>query len=111
MNKAFFLAVLAYLLPTFPLGYIWHLRLFRRHYDALEIYREQVIIPFGLASMIVQAVIFAFLYPRIFDTSPDAWLTSAASFAGIFGLIAWSFTTLPVAAKYKMRSVRSFLVL
>jgi hypothetical protein len=29
----------------------------------------------------------------------------------ICGLLAWSFTTLPVAAKYKMTSVGSFLVL
>jgi hypothetical protein len=36
---------------------------------------------------------------------------SAAAFGATFGLIAWSFTTLPVAAKYRMASVRSFLLL
>ena len=30
---------------------------------------------------------------------------------GVFALLAWSFTTLPVAAKYRMSSVADFLVL
>jgi hypothetical protein len=70
-----------------------------------------VIIPFGLASMVLQALLFAWIYPRLFSTGRDAWLTSAAAFGATFGLIAWSFTTLPVAAKYRMASVRSFLAL
>jgi hypothetical protein len=74
-------------------------------------YREQVIIPFGLASMVIQATAFAWLYPRLFDTSRDAWLRGALGFGLIFGVLAWSFTTLPVAAKYRMTSVRSFLFL
>ena len=111
MGTNFWLAVAAYLVPTFPLGYFWHLTTFKVQYERLDIYRAQVIIPFGLASMLVQALFFAWAYPRLFDTSRDAWLASAAAFAGVFGLLAWSFTTLPVAAKYRMASVRSFLVL
>jgi hypothetical protein len=70
-----------------------------------------VIIPFGLASMLVQAALFGWLYPRVFDTARDAWVASAAEFGLVFGLLAWSFTTLPVAAKYRMSSIRSFLLL
>ena len=111
MRHQFWLAVAAYLVPTFPLGYFWHLTTFRERYDQLRMYREQVIIPFGLASMVAQAVAFAWLYPRLFSTSRDAWLQGAMSFGIVFGILAWSFTTLPVAAKYRMTSVRSFLLL
>jgi hypothetical protein len=111
MDHRFWLAVAAYLLPTFPLGYLWHLTTFREQYARLEIYRPRVIIPFGLASMFLQALLFAWIYPRLFNTNHDAWLASAAAFGATFGLIAWSFTTLPVAAKYRMASVRSFLLL
>lgn len=111
MESRFWLAVAAYLVPTFPLGYIWHLKTFRDRYQRLEIYRDDVIIPLGLGSMLTQAFIFAWVYPRLFDTSHDAWLTSALAFAGIFGALAWSFTTLPVAAKNRMASVRGFLAL
>jgi hypothetical protein len=103
--------VAAYLLPTFPLGYFWHLTTFRDRYERLEMYRTQVIIPFGLASMVVQALAFAWLYPHLFSTGRDAWLRGAVGFGVLFGTLAWSFTTLPVAAKYRMTSVRSFLLL
>jgi hypothetical protein len=111
MGRPFWFAVLAYLVPTFPLGYVWHLKTFKAQYDRLGLYRDQVVIPLGLASMIVQALLFAWLYPRIFSTSREAWLHGAAGFALVFGGLAWSFTTLPVAAKYRMTSVRTFMLL
>jgi hypothetical protein len=101
----------AYLVPTFPLGYAWHLVAFREHYERLGLYRAQVIIPFGLGSMFVQAALFAWLYPRVFSTGRDVWVSSGAAFALVFGVLGWPFTTLPVAAKYKMSSIRSFLLL
>ena len=107
----FWLGVAAYLLPTFPLGYVWHLVLFQEQYHALQLYRPDVIIPFGLASMMVQALLFSWLYPRVFLTARDAWITSATRFFAVFSVLAWSFTTLPVAAKYQMTSVASFLTL
>jgi hypothetical protein len=111
MKKSFWLSVLAYLLPTFPLGYAWHLVTFKDAYDRLDLYRTEVIIPFGLASMVVQAVIFAWMYPRLFSTRREDWLASALRFAGVFAPLAWSFTTLPVAAKYRMSSVLDFMML
>jgi hypothetical protein len=111
MQKSFWLSVLAYLLPTFPLGYAWHLVTFKEAYDRLELYRAEVLIPLGLASMLMQAVLFAWAYPRLFSTRREDWLTSALRFGGVFALLAWSFTTLPVAAKYQMNSVVDFLKL
>ena len=111
MDRSYWLAVAAYLLPTFPLSYIWHLTAFCEQYERLGLYRAQVIIPFGLSSMLVQAALFAWLHPRAFSTGRDVWMTSGVKFGLVFGLLAWSFTTLPVAAKYKMSSVRSFMML
>jgi hypothetical protein len=105
------LAAAAYLLPTFPLGYVWHLVLFKDQYHQLQLYRPDVIIPLGLATMIIQSLLFAWIYPRLFTTRRDAWLSSAARFFIVFSILAWSFTTLPVAAKYQMTSVSSFLML
>jgi len=45
MRKSFWLAVLAYLVPTFPLGYFWHLVTFADRYHRLEMYQDDVIIP------------------------------------------------------------------
>jgi hypothetical protein len=109
MNHHFWLAFLAYLLPSFPLGYFWHLKAFKPQYDRLEIYRPQPVIPLGLASMIVQGLVYAWVYPRLFDTSPSLWLVSAVYFAAFFGILAWSLAVLPVAAKNRMASVNAFL--
>lgn len=109
MSKAYWTAVAAYLGPTFPLGYAWHLVAFHDRYDRLAMYRADVIIPFGLASMIAQGLIFAWMYPRLCSTRRADWARSAARFFVVVGALAWSFTTLPVAAKYRMTSVIDFM--
>lgn len=101
----------AYVLPTFPLGYFWHLSTFKSAYDSLQIYRPDVIIPMGLASMLIQGLIFAYLYPKLFSTERDQWHTSALKFFMVFGGLAWSFLVLPVAAKVNMTSVSTFMAL
>lgn len=111
MCKSFWLAVLAYLLPTFPLGYFWHLVTFADQYQQLVMYREQVIIPFGVMSMAIQALLFAWGYPRLFGAGAGQWLRGAVGFGIFFGALAWSFAVLPVAAKYRMSSVQDFLML
>ena len=62
-------------------------------------------------SMIIQALVFAWVYPKLFSTRREDWLASAGRFALVFGTLAWSFMTLPVAAKYNMTSVADFLKL
>ena len=109
MTRAFWLSVLSYLLPTFPLGYVWHLVAFADNYGRLELYRSDVIIPFGLTAMSLQALLFSWAYPRLFRR--DDWAGSALKFFAVFGVLAWSFATLPVAAKYRMTSVADFLLL
>lgn len=111
MKARFLLAVLGYVLPTFPLGILWHLVTFGEAYQRLDLYREDMIFPLGLASMLVQGVIFAWAYPRLFDTARAAWLRSALGFAATFAPLAISFAVLPTAAKYHMNSVADFLAL
>lgn len=109
--RAFWLGFLAYLVPTFPLGYFWHLSVFAASYDRLEIFRSDVIIPLGLASMIIQGAVFSWAYPRLFPPERTTWASGAIGFGAIFGVLAWSFVVLPVAAKYRMTSVADFMIL
>lgn len=109
MNRSFWLAALAYLVPTFPLGYLWHLSVFADRYRELAMYRDDVLIPLGLGSMILQALIYAWAYPRLFGNHD--WRSGAIRFGLVFGALAWSLAVLPVAAKYRMSSVSGFLAL
>jgi hypothetical protein len=99
--------LLAYLVPTFALGFVWHLKLFHARYHALRIYRPDVIIPFGFLSMLIQGVVFAWAYPRLV-AAPET-IAGGLAFAAGAGLVSWSFTTLAVAAKHPMTSVRDYV--
>ncbi|MBF0292401.1 MAG: hypothetical protein HQK86_09625 [Nitrospinae bacterium] len=111
MSRPFWVAFCAYLLPTFPLGYFWHLVVFGEEYHNLHMYRDDVIVPMGISSMIIQALFYAWAYPRLFSATAGDWKTGALRFGLVFFALAWSFTALPVAAKYKMASVQDFMVL
>lgn len=101
--------LLAYLIPTFAIGYFWHLKWFHDRYRQLNIYRAEPIIPLGFSSMLVQGCIVAYVYPRL-ATSPASF-TDAFAFSAGAALLSWSFTTLAVAAKHSIASVRSYLAL
>ena len=107
----FILAVLAYLVPTFALGFVWHLVLFEQYYEALAIYRSNIIIPFGFLSMLIQAVIFARIYERTFAQREGAFLSRTLGYGALGAALSWSFTTLAVAAKNVMASVPNYLLI
>jgi hypothetical protein len=109
MTTQFWLAVAAYVVPLFPLGYVWHLKTFKSVYDRLEMFRPEVIIPLGLLSMVLQGLFFAWVFPRLF-TGPN-WIMNGLTFALVFGVVGWSFMVAPVAAKYRMTSVRDFIAI
>ena len=111
MKMRYGLAILAYVLPTFALGFAWHLILFKDYYAALQIYREDIIVPFGLLSMLIQAAIFAWIYDTAFARQAGSWQARALRYAVTGALLSWSFTTLAVGAKNLMASVPDYLVI
>lgn len=110
-HRGFWLGVAAYLVPTFPLGFFWHLVWFEHSYQALAIYRADPIIPLGLASMAVQALIFSWAYPRLFPGRRGSVLRAGLSYGLGIGLLSWSFTTLAVAAKHPIGSIMDYALL
>ena len=111
MSKRIAIAALAYLAPTFMLGFVWHLILFKRAYDALAMYRHDVIIPFGFLSMTIQALLFAFVYETAFARRSAGVGASSLRYAAFGAALSWSFTTLAVAAKNVMSSVPDYLLI
>ena len=109
--KRYLSAVLAYLVPTFALGCVWPLVLFESYYQALAIYRHDIIVPFGFLSMLIQAAIFAWLYDLAFATRPERPWKRAFAYGAVGATLSWSFTTLAVAAKTVMASVPDYLLI
>jgi hypothetical protein len=109
MTKRFGLLLASYLVPTFALGFVWHLVLFDAYYHDLGIYRDAVIIPFGFGSMLLQGSIFAAALPRSGNAGGSA--PSVVKFVIGGAVLSWSFTTLAVAAKHQMTSVPGFMLI
>jgi hypothetical protein len=107
----FTLGVLAYLAPTFALGFVWHLILFKDYYEALAIYRADIIIPFGFLSMLIQAVAFAWIYAQSVAERNESFWSRTLTCGALGAVLSWSFTALAVAAKNKMASVPSYLMI
>ncbi len=105
--KKHVLAVAAYMLPSFPLGYLWHLNVFADYYKALQVYRDDMLLPFGLLAMAVQGVAWSVLYARLFAGEPV--LRGAWKFAALAAPLAWSFMVIAVGAKHHMASVSGFV--
>lgn len=103
------LAVLAYMLPTFPLGFFWHLTIFVDYYKSLHVYRDDIVIPFGIASMLIQGVIWSIVYERLF--AGESIVKGALKFAALACPLAWSFMVLAVSAKHIMSSVSGYLTI
>lgn len=110
MNKRIAIAAVCYLIPTFALGFVWHLVAFKGYYEALKIYRQDVIVPFGFLAMSVQSLLFSWVYSRVFAVWSEG-IRRALGYAAFGALLSWSFTTIAVAAKNVMTSVPDYLLI
>jgi hypothetical protein len=102
--RRFWFGDAAYILPSFPIAFVWHLVLFGQKYHAPRMYRDEPVIAFGLISMIMQGSMILWLFPRvplIARLDPQGGLLYGLG----TGLLSWSFTTIAVAAKNIMTSV------
>jgi hypothetical protein len=101
---SFYFFALAYLVVSFALGAIWHMVLFKEYYKKLAIYSniEKPRFSFGFSSMLLQAIVFAYVYPLI--ASP--WLFSL----GLFMLLT-SFMVFAEAGKQNATSLSGFVLI
>ncbi len=104
------LAVLAYLVVTFVAATMWHLMLFANLYAELAIFtREQPIVPLGLSSMLVQALILAYVYPHLCRRERPA--KEGLVFGFFAGMFIASCAVLAEAGKQNVTSLPTFLAL
>jgi hypothetical protein len=108
--RGFWLGFAAYVVPSFPIAYVWHLIAFAPAYHELAMYRDDVIVPFGLLSMFIQGAAFSFVYPHVFSNR-SAVVRNGLLYGLALALLSWSFTTLAVAAKNVMTSVPTYMAL
>lgn len=97
----------AYVVPTFVIAIVWHLFAFAETYQSLQVYRDDKIVPFGLAAMTIQGVIYAWVYGKLF--AHLSAVNGAVRFGAAAAALAWTYSVLAVAAKHPMTSVAGYI--
>lgn len=102
------LTVLAYILVTFAVQGASHFAINADHYATMSIMRAQPIIPLGLASMVVQGLLFAWLFP-IFSRGEHP-IHNGVFFSCAIGAFLASYIVLAEAGKYAIPSLGSWIL-
>ena len=101
------LTVLAYVVVTFGVQGASHFAVNAGHYAGISIMRADPIIPLGVASMIIQGLIIAWLFPA-FYRGPHPIRNAIVFSCAIGGFLA-SYIVLAEAGKYSIPSVASWI--
>lgn len=108
--KKIVLATLAYAVVTMTLGFTWHFNFFPEVYHQLGVYnREPPIIPLGFASMLIQGLVLAYLYPFFYRSGRP--LVEGLKFGMLMGAFLFSVSTLAVGAKIQVSSMSTWLII
>lgn len=110
MHSEFWLATASYLVLTFIFAAGWHLVLFKDVYARLGVFtRARPIIPLGILSMVLQAVVVAYLYPFFYRGGPPP--LEGATFGLLLGVFMGSNAVLGEAGKNEVGSLSTWLTL
>jgi hypothetical protein len=97
VKKKFAFAFLAYLCITFVFATVWHLVLFKELYAAAGM-RTEPLFHLGILSMLIQASLMAYLYPRFQSGGTPA--LEGLRFGVLMGLFMGSYGVLAEAGKF-----------
>ena len=92
-----FFGTLAYVIVTFPLAVLWHMKIFRTKYMAWQYFGEDVKPILGLSAMLVQGVILSYGYSIL--SIAHASVLSGICYSLVMGLFLWSVHVLAAMGK------------
>ena len=108
---AILVAALAYVVPTSPLGYSWHLTVFKDSYESLQVYRKQVVPLLGLSSMCDPGRCLRMYLRRRHPAHDRRMAHEGSDLRCVWRVFSWSFTPVAAAAKSPITSIRDFFAL
>ncbi len=107
--KSYLLAAIAYVIVTFLIAASWHLVFFKELYDEFAIFtRKEPLIPLGIASILMQALVLAYLYPALYKGGRPA--KEGLKFGLLIGVLMASIAVFAEAGKQNVSSLSTWLV-
>ena len=104
-----FFGTLAYIIVTFPLAVLWHMKIFREKYMRWQYFGDDVKPVLGLLSMIIQGMVLSYGY-SILNANHSSPLTGIG-YAFLMGFFLWSAHVLAAMGKSsKVRHMEFFVM-
>lgn len=102
------LTVVAYVFTTFAVQGTSHFVLNADHYAAIPIMRAEPLVPLGITAMLIQGLIFAWLYPVYANGAST--VRRAIGFSWLVGGVLASYIVLGEVGKYAIPSVPDWML-
>ena len=90
------LGALAYIIPSMPFGYFWHLRVFKKNYDKWQFFGTAPSVPLAFTAMVIQGTILSGSYAFLPIEHTSA--VHIFTFVSIMGVFFWSRVVIPSMA-------------
>ncbi|MBV1856788.1 MAG: hypothetical protein KUG77_00150 [Nannocystaceae bacterium] len=113
MNRTFWLLVAAYFVVTMGVAYPWHIFLFHEEYVTMGAFtRGQPLMPFGMAAVTLQGVVFAYFYPLFYrHIGGGSPVKRGVQFSLLLGLIVYTVMVFSTVAKFNIEPILDFVAL
>jgi len=112
VNGRFYLLIAAYFVVTMAVAYPWHMLLFHEQYVAMGAFtREAPVMPFGILAIILQAIVFAYLFPVFLQHKGRGnTILRGVQFSLFLGLTVYSVMVFATAAKFQIEPKITFVL-
>ena len=103
------LGALAYIIPSMPFGYYWHLRVFKKNYDKWQFFGTAPSVPLAFTAMVIQGIILSVVYARL--PIEHTSVLNIFTFVSIMGIFFWSRVVIPsMASNVPARTIGFFFL-
>ena len=113
MKPRFLLSVAGYFVATMAVAYPWHMVFFHEQYLAMGAFtRGTPIMPFGMLSIILQGIVFAYFFPLFLQHRQGGnSVVRGIQFSLFLGLTVYTVMVFSTAAKFLIEPVTQFVLL
>lgn len=107
----FILSVLAYLVLSMIMVSLWHFVIFKDHYESISIVRAQPLMQLGMAAMVIQGCVLAYLFPSFRGQATGSPLVKGIKFGLLMGLFLGAYLSLAEPGKYNVPSISNWIMI
>ena len=107
------MATAGYFVATMIVAVVWHLVLFHDKYVQMgAMTRIDPIMPFGMAAVVIQGLVFAYFYPLFYRHKGGGHpISRGIQFSLLLGLNVWTVMVLATVAKFDIAPIFDFVAL